>query len=277
MSIDGERLASDFRSLTPDQLLKEYVAGRRQFQGINLLRAYIEPLAQQLDNWQYKPPTAGLQFGYWRDTVSPLWVDRRTWAPPAELYDGAPVFHWEGDSFCCLLESNWEEVEDWPEVEVADLARAELPGINLQGSYLYRVNLAGANLEGAKMQRAIFVEVDLSDANLRGADLRECLAAGSRFQRADLTGTRAERTNLRRADFSGADLSRVRFRRANLSATIWRQSTLSRTRFDRNNLTRADFRNLDFAGVHFGDSVVTGCQILAGDESALLDSLSVSR
>src|SRR5437867_3964214 len=117
MAIDAERLAADFRSLTPEQLLADYADGRRVFQGVNLLRRHIEALATQVSEREYRPPAAGLRFGYWRETVSPLWVDRRTWSPPAELYDGAPVFHWETNEFEGLLERNWEEVEDWPEVE----------------------------------------------------------------------------------------------------------------------------------------------------------------
>ena len=263
--------------MTPERFLADYSSGRRDFQGINLLGEYLEPLASEIDEYEYLPPAAGLPFGYWRETVSPLGVDRKTPALP-ELYEGAPVFHWEDDAFMCLLERNWEDLdEDPPEVEVVDFTGAELAAVNLQGAYLYRVNLTGANLEGARLQRAILVDVDMSCAKLRSADLREAVASGTRFIDADLTGVRAERAALEAADFTGSNLSRIRFRRANLAFTIWRGATLSRSRFSRNSLLGADFRGLDLAGVRFGDSVVSGCLISPRQVTALLNSLSISR
>src|SRR5438445_2146481 len=49
----------------------------------------------------------------------------------------------------------------------ADLARADLQGVNLSGALLGKANLEGSDLRGAKLPHA-----DLSGANLSGADLR---------------------------------------------------------------------------------------------------------
>ena len=278
MPIDSDRLIADFLSRTPEELLDSYAKEDRDFRGTNLLRSYIEPLAEKVDARLYSPPPQGLQYGYWRDTVSPLWVDRTIRSIGPEFYEGSPVFHWDDGGFTCLLENDWELQEEDPrEVEVTDLARSDLANINLQGAYLYRVNLAGASLQGVKLQRAVLIDVDLSGAELQDADFREAIADGTNFSGADLTACRFERASLAGCDFSGANLYRARLRRANLYATIWKNAVLRRTRFSRNNLIGADLRGLSLEGVRLQDAIVSGSLILPEQEGSLLDALSVSR
>lgn len=265
--VDKARIVRDFAALYPAELLERYAAGERDFHGINLLRAEIEALADEIDF--YDPPSPGIPFGYWKETVSPLWVDRRTaWEP---------LFHWEGNGFEPLLEATWEEKEDWPDIEETDLSGRDLSDINLQGAYLYRVNLTGATLRGAKFQAAVLIEVDLSAADLEKADFRESVAPGVKLNNANLKGARIERAMLRGADLSSACLTRARLRRANLSLTSWSGAILSATRFSRNNLNGADFRDLDFANAKLADATVYGCLIAPEQEAPFLDALEISR
>jgi uncharacterized protein YjbI with pentapeptide repeats len=269
MPIDKTRLIRDLRALYPEELLEGYASGERDFRGVNLLRAAIEPLAETIERWSYDPPQPGVPSGYWRQTVSPLWVDRqRVWEP---------LFHWEDDGFQPLLEATWEEQEDWPEIEQTDLSGQNLSGLNLQGAYLYRVNLAGSILRRAKLQAAILVEVDLSQADLEKADLRETRAIGVRMKGANLTQARLERATLARADFSEARLTRARLRRANLALTAWRDAILTRARFSRNNLMGADFRGVDLTDLNLADAVIYQCMITPEQETPLLDALRISR
>jgi uncharacterized protein YjbI with pentapeptide repeats len=277
MAIEVERLLTDFRCLSPEEFVAAYAGGRRDFRGINLLREYLEALAQGIDAREYRPPTDHPRFGYWRESVSPLWVDRMRWQPPAELYDGSPVFHWESDAFEPLLERDWENQEEYPEVEVVDLEGVDLSEINLQGAYLHRVNLTAANLEGARLQRAILIDVALSGSNLRGADLREAVTSGVVFDGADITGARFDRARLQGADFRDAILRRVRFSKAVLDETIWRDADLTLARFSRNSLIRADLRGLDLTDVRLNDSIICGSRINSRQQRALLDALSIRR
>jgi uncharacterized protein YjbI with pentapeptide repeats len=53
----------------------------------------------------------------------------------------------------------------------ADLSGRELPGINLEGAYLYEVDFRGTVLEGAILSGADMTRANLRGANLTGADL----------------------------------------------------------------------------------------------------------
>jgi len=269
MPVDKARLVRDLGALYPAELLERYAAGERDFRGINLLRAEIEALADKIDARFYNPPKRGLAFGYWRETVSALWVDRRT---PWE-----PLFHWAGDGFEPLLEATWEETEDWPDVPVTDLSGAELSDINLQGAYLYRIDFSGAILRRAKLQAAVLIEVDFSAADLEKTDFREALAPGLKLNGANLTGARLERARLYAADFSEARLTRTRLRRANLGCTVWRGAALAGARFSRNNLVGSDFRGVDLANVNLADASVYGCLITPEQEASFLDALAILR
>ena len=91
MAIDPKQLASDFMCLSPDEFLDQYAAGRRDFKGVNLLREYIEPLADRIGSW-YKKPTQGGRYGYWKESVSPLWMDK--FQGDYWDYDAGSVFKW---------------------------------------------------------------------------------------------------------------------------------------------------------------------------------------
>lgn len=266
--MDSNTLVHELKALYPHELLTRYANGERDFHGINLLRAELEQLAPSIKPYQ-TIPQSGVPFGHWGGQVSPLWVDRRT--------SWEPLFHWESDAFDPLLEESWEDQDDWQDVAIKDLARADLADINLQGAYLYRINLSNARLSHAKLQAAILVEVDLSGATLDRVDLREARAVGVNLAHANLYLARLERADLSAADLSHANLSRARLRRARLPYTKWRGATLKNARFSRNNLIGSDFRGLDFKGIRLSDAAVYGSIIMPKQGSDFLDALAIVR
>ena len=76
------------------------------------------------------------------------------------------------------------------------LENAEMPGVILDRSNLYKAWLAGCNLHSARL-----VSADLQEANLRQADLRNC-----RLNNANLNKARLEGADLRGADMTDATL-----------------------------------------------------------------------
>ena len=83
----------------------------------------------------------------------------------------------------------------------ANLARAKLKGLNLEGESLPQADLAyadlrGTNLSNANLDQAYFADADLSGARLTGANLRR-----ANFRGANLTGADLKDADLRHASF----------------------------------------------------------------------------
>ena len=265
--MDPARLSEDFRAITGEELCARFARGERQFTGVNLLRAEIERLAPTLAAWECEvPPPAN--FGYWRNDVSPLWLDRRRWGR---------TFHWFGDAFECVLEREWEQTEEWPEVPLCNLDGANLSGVNLRGSYLYRLSLRGADLRYAQLQAAILVEVDLTGAHLEHADLRELYAPSVRLADTNLYMARIERSRLHNADLTGANLRRVKARKASLRGATLTGADLRLAQLGSNDWSSADLRGTDFAGIKFGRAVIEGSHISEEQAPGFLDALGVIR
>lgn len=85
----------------------------------------------------------------------------------------------------------------WADLAGANLAQAQLSGINLSRANLSGATLVGANLSKANLTKAKLVGANLSSANLTGATLR----------RADLTAAQLGLAQLQQVDYYGAVLS----------------------------------------------------------------------
>ena len=86
----------------------------------------------------------------------------------------------------------------------AELAGADLSGLDLRRANLYAADLQGANLSDAILAKAHLSEANLSGANLTGADLRGANLMAANLSGADLTGAR-----LQAAILTGADLEKT--------------------------------------------------------------------
>jgi len=89
----------------------------------------------------------------------------------------------------------------------ADLRDSNLSGVFLQGADLYKANLSGAALKGAKLgqadlSRATLIDADLTNADLERADLSSADLSGATLAKANLAGA-----SLVGATLEGTDLS----------------------------------------------------------------------
>src|SRR5271157_5076647 len=98
-----------------------------------------------------------------------------------------------------------------PDLEKANLMRADLKGANLNLAYLAKANFAGANLEeadlrGARLNGAIFEGADLHGVNLQETKLYGAIFEGTDLRKADLQGSDLFGAILVKADLRGANL-----------------------------------------------------------------------
>ncbi len=75
---------------------------------------------------------------------------------------------------------------------MADLQRANLSGVNLQGAFLLEANLQGADLQRANLAGVNLQGADLSWAGLLRADLQRANLSGANLAEADLHGAVAD-------------------------------------------------------------------------------------
>lgn len=192
-----EEILDALGATTPEDLLRDFQAGHREFSRINLLRSELRSAVT---------PGLAPDCVYYdsEERSNPLWLDHGLWND----------FEWDGDGRCASADFG-----DFLPPPV--LAGSTLTGINLSGSYLYPIDLTNADLSQAEVRGAVLIDCDLTRANLfkadfRGALLRHCSLAGAdlsraRFERAtlescDLRGCNLQRTVLSLARFRGVDL-----------------------------------------------------------------------
>jgi hypothetical protein len=102
-------------------------------------------------------------------------------------------------------------------VKIALVAKADLRGANLYGTYLRDANLRGAYLREANLSEANLYGADLSGTDLYGADLRGADLRDANLSEANLYGADLSYANLSEANLSGANLRDANLRGANLS------------------------------------------------------------
>src|SRR5215469_5346553 len=117
-----------------------------------------------------------------------------------------------------------------------DLTRANLRGANLSHAKLDQATLTGAAMQGADLRKANFTQATMTRVNVTGADLRKATLDQATLTDADLTS----------ADLAGASLievqaNRANFRSANLSDTSFTGATLTGAHFTGANLSGANF------------------------------------
>ncbi|HQE94237.1 MAG TPA: pentapeptide repeat-containing protein [Anaerolineae bacterium] len=132
----------------------------------------------------------------------------------------------------------------------ADLKRAylvevEIDGVNLADANLQGVNLVGASLKEATLTRAILVGANLgwstmTQSRLGEAELSGATLTGVNLHAADLHGAQLVMANLKRADLSQANLSSVSLLHANLEEAILTAANLSRAGLLWANFTHAE-------------------------------------
>jgi len=134
----------------------------------------------------------------------------------------------------------------------ADLGRASLSGANLSEADPSRANLSEANLTEANLSRA-----NLSYANLGGADLSGAYLGGVTASGAYLGGATASEANLSRAYLRAADLSKTNLSGADLSGADLSKANLSGADFSRANLSEADLSEADLSRAYLRETLLS--------------------
>jgi hypothetical protein len=128
-----------------------------------------------------------------------------------------------------------------PDLNGADLDRAELVGADFSSA-----NLRGANLSRANLVIANFSKADLSDANLTGAEVIQADLSGANLRRATLNDAILWEAKLIRADLRGAKLGRANLFLSDLSEA---------------DLSEADLQSAILIETNFTNAILSGCKI----------------
>ncbi|MFC4236169.1 pentapeptide repeat-containing protein [Thalassospira xianhensis] len=148
-------------------------------------------------------------------------------------------------------------VRDGKSFERADLAHADLSGLELSKGNFTSALLTKADLRGTQLQSAILRNAILDDAQCHGA----------RFDRADLngatiTGTQFAGARATYASFRGARITGADFTKVSASSSVFSHAHISDTSFTGSRMLNADFGNstvlaCDFSGTRLETSLFT--------------------
>ena len=131
----------------------------------------------------------------------------------------------------------------------ANLAGADLSGADLSMSDLSGVVLSTAILTGAKLIHANFNKADLCEAKLIEANLKE-----ANFNEADLTRADLSRTNVKNASFRNADLRNAILKHIDFGGVCFYKSNLSGgIDISWSNFSRTDFRRANLNGANLSN------------------------
>ena len=167
-----------------------------------------------------------------------------------------------------------EGVEAWNEWrKVNTEVRPDLNGADLKRANLSKADLTEANLSGADLGRANLSGADLGRASLSGANLSEADPSRANLSEANLTEANLSRANLSYANLGGADLSGAYLggvtasgaylggataSEANLSRAYLRETLLSRVSLVDTNLERADLTGCRVYGISVWNARLDG-------------------
>jgi len=158
------------------------------------------------------------------------------------------------------MELSRREVEDRKHLVKADLADANLAGVDLSHKNLTAANLRGASLHSATLVGTNFAAADLTGANLNDSVLHSATFTATildeaTFNDADLTGsgfsTHVHMPGWSEVGFVGASLIGASFVRAKLWQTSFGWSDLTGADFALADIRSATFLNSDLTGANF--------------------------
>jgi uncharacterized protein YjbI with pentapeptide repeats len=128
-----------------------------------------------------------------------------------------------------------------PDLFMATLQRANLSGLDLSGTDMFKANLHGSDLSEAKLVNANARYADLSSATFKGADLEAAQIKWANLKDASLGEARLVSTKLQKAKAQNA-----RFNGAKLQDAIFDDADLREASFREANLNNAFFRGAQF-------------------------------
>lgn len=181
--------------MEPDELVRRYAAGERDFSGVDLSGANLAGVNLA------EADLSGADLSYANLSRANL--------SGAEMYD-ANLY---GANLSRADLSRVEMSASVPgDTDGADLSEVDLSGASLRGADLFDINLSGADLS----------EADLSGADLGSVDLRNASLSQANLSEANLSG----------AKLGAADLSDANLSGANFQETLYNEETFFPEGFD---------------------------------------------
>ena len=179
------------------------------------------------------------------------------------------------------IKGNWEHEKKINEgIEIWNAWRRENPDVkpNLNRAELRKANLSGANLSGVTL-----FEADLREANLSGSDLSNANLMKADLGEADLRDANLQKTNLHEADLWDAQLEGVILTgailsKADLRSTILLGANLQGFDLHEANLSGAYLDDADLRGANLGGAYLIGTDLSGANLSdAILISADLSK
>jgi uncharacterized protein YjbI with pentapeptide repeats len=134
-----------------------------------------------------------------------------------------------------------------------DLTRADLRHANLSHTNLTQATLTGAAMQGANLRSAQLIQATMNRVNLASADLRN-----AKLGQAELTHANLSNADLRFADLGQATLTHADLASANLTKASLGEAEAQGANFRRANLTDADLTAATLTGAHFKGAKLRG-------------------
>lgn len=149
-----------------------------------------------------------------------------------------------------------------------DLSFARLESANLAGANLDHASLDGAHMEGANLARATLRDSSLMRVHLEGADLDSAQLPGSRLhrghlERAYLHNANLEFANLTEAHLESSDLTGVSLNGADLSASFLHAALLTGVRIAAAKLADVRWGDTNIAGIDWARVQMIGDERIA--------------
>ncbi|MCL0057507.1 pentapeptide repeat-containing protein [Dehalococcoidales bacterium] len=252
---DIQAVIRSYKALYPDELVERYKKGERDFRGINLFRTELEKIfVDRFAAGQYiELPAASEDF-------NPLWNDYR-WSFESE-------FEW--DAWGHFIPVEFDDL-----LPMRDLSHVDLRGIDLSGSYLYRVKFEGANLSDAVIRKAQVFDCEWAGVDLNHADLRRTWFRDVDMVNANLYMSRLNRTRFSSCHLNGADLRRAKLRKAWLVWSDLTNAKLAKAHFDQTWLCGSNLSGVDFNDVDLLNTTVYEVTLANGQQEDFMKALRI--
>lgn len=252
-----QEIVRSYKALYPEELVERYNNGERDFRRINLFRAELERIfTDRIADGRYiELPTLSEDF-------NPLWTDYR-WSLESE-------FEWDASGHFIPV-----EFDDL--LPMRDLSHVDFRGIDLSGSYLYRVKFEGANLSDAVIRKAQVFDCEWANVDLNHADLRRTW-----FQEVDMVGANIYMSRLNRTRFSSCHLNGADFRRTKLRKAwiVWSDLTnakFAKAHFNQTWLSGSNLSEVDFNDVDLLNTIVYGVTLADGQQEDFIKALHIRK
>ena len=254
---DIQAVIRSYKALYPGELVERYNNGERDFRRINLFRAELEKIfTDRFADGRYIELPAPYE------DFNPLWNDYRR--------SFESKFEW--DAWGHFIPVEFDDL-----LPMRDLSHVDLRGIDLSGSYLYRVKFEGANLSDAVIRKAQVFDCEWADVDLNHADLRRTWFREVDMVNANIYMSRLNRTRFSSCHLNGADLRRVKLRKAWLVWSDLTNAKLAKAHFDQTWLSGSNLSGVDFNDVDLQNTIVYGVTLADGQQEDFMKALRIRR